>query len=560
MLRPLMRRLPRSLAPSFPVLVVLASLTTAPRAAAADPVPSDFPRLVLDTGRAQPPRPDPDALRFVVHGEEQIRLQAQRSFLLTPTASRIAGRPGLREDSIGQNAFVSHWLRVTPRLLVRDHLELVGQLDVVTGLLFGQTAHDTSADQTPRDEHNGYFNVQPRWLYAQYKLPFGLVRIGQQPNHWGMGILANDGDHPTLFGDYRYGSISERLLFATRPGGKDSDFVLAVAGDLVFRDPNARITRGQQAYQGVVAAYFERGQNKLGVFSTLRRQENSRISGSALFPYAETIDAFAVDLHGRVAAPLNSEENEFVFAEAEAVGILGSTSLLRTTDQARENAKTTVRSYGGAASIGYVSRAYEKGSKDIPFGKIVAQMELGYASGDADPNDGIQKRFVFDPNHRIGLLLFDEVLRFQTARSATAAQDPLLTNGNRPPAGADALPSNGGVFGAQYVNPTFLYRPRHWLDLKGGAVLAQATTDVVDPYRVAVNGAYVNARGGSPKPRDLGLELDAGAEARIPLEYGLLAQVGAQAGVLFPGRALANADGQGLGTQWIAIGRVGLLF
>ncbi len=568
MLRALMRRPSRSLAPSLPL--VLAAITTAPSAGAetkaslategADPVPSDFRRLVLDTGRAAPPRPEPDALRFVVHGEEQIRLQAQRSFLLTPTASRIASRPGLREDSIGQNAFVSHWLRVTPRLLVRDHLELVGQVDVVTGLLFGQLAHDTSADQTPRDEHDGYFNVQPRWLYAQYKLPFGLVRIGQQPNHWGMGILANDGDHPTLFGDYRYGSISERLLFATRPGGKDSDFVLSVAGDLVFRDPNARLTRGQQAYQGVVAAYFERGQNKLGVFSTLRHQENDRISGSALFPYAETIDAFAVDLHGRVAAPLNREEDELVFAEAEAVGIFGSTNLLRTTAQALEDTKTTIRSYGGAASLGYVSRAYEKASKEIAFGQIVAQVELGYASGDADPTDGVQKRFVFDPNHRIGLLLFDEVLRFQTARSATAARDPLLTNGDRPPAGSDALPSNGGVFGAQYVNPTFVYRPRHWLDLKGGAVLAQATSDVVDPYRVSVNGAYVNARGGSPKPRDLGLELDAGAEARIPLEYGLLAQVGAQAGVLFPGRALANAEGQGLGTQWIAIGRVGLLF
>ncbi len=560
MLRPPMRRLLRALALSLPLL----SLAAPARADESDDVPADLPRLLLDTGRAVPPTPDPDALRFVVHGEEQIRLQAQRSFPMVPTASRIAARPGLREDSLGQNWFVSHWLRVTPRLLVRDTLELVAQVDVVTGLLLGELAHDTSADQTPRDQLNGYYNVQPRWLYAQYKLPFGLVRIGQQPNHWAMGILANDGDHPTLFGDYRYGAISERLLFATRPGGKDSDFVLAVAGDLVFRDPNARLTRGEQAVQGVVAAYFERGQNKLGLFSTLRHQENDRTSGSALFPYADTIDAFAVDLHGRIATPVPGED-AFVYGEAEIATVFGSTNILRTPAQALEDSKTTIRSYGGAAAFGYVHRSWDrpatpKTPKGLPFGDVVAQMEIGYASGDADPYDGVEKRFVFDPNHRIGLLLFDEVLRFQTARSSTAAQDPLLTNGTRPAPGADRLPTNGGVAGAQYVNPTVVVRPKHWLDLKGGLVLAQASSDVVDPYRVVVNGAYVNYRGGSPKARDLGVEIDAGAEARVPLDYGLLAQFGAQAGVLFPGGALANDAGERLPPQWLAVGRLGLLF
>ena len=91
-----------------------------------------------------------------------------------------------------------------------------------------------------------------------------------------MGILANDGDHPLFFGDYRYGSISERLLFATKPGGKDSDFYLAVAGDLVYRDNNARLTRGDQALQAVLAAFWEKNGNKFGVFSTARHQENDR--------------------------------------------------------------------------------------------------------------------------------------------------------------------------------------------------------------------------------------------------------------------------------------------
>ncbi|MBX3187362.1 MAG: hypothetical protein KF819_10125 [Labilithrix sp.] len=574
----------RVLAPSLVAAVVLGA--GAARADDAE-VPSYLPRLVLDTGRRSIPPPDPEAIRFMLHGEHQIRWQMQRSFPLVPTASAVNAKPGLVGDSIGQNNFVHHWLRVTPRLQVRDYLELVGQADVLTGVLFGELAHDTRADLTPRDDYNGFSNVQLRWIYAQYTLPFGVIRAGQQPNHWGMGILANDGDHPPLFGDYRYGSISERILFATKPGGRDSDFYLALAGDLVYRDANARLTRGQQAFQGVLAAFYERGQNKLGVFSTARHQTNDKTSGSALFPYTDEIDALAVDVHGKLAVPLPGQD-AFFFGEVEAAYITGSTNVIRTQDQALDGTKTQIRSYGGAAILGVVHRSFATGvwsdahasdaareesakrtshrylgrpsAEGVPFGDLVAQIEIGYASGDADPYDGTQKRFVFDPNHKIGLLLFDEVMRFQTARSATAATDPLLTNANRPTPGIDLLPTNGGVSGAQYVNPTFIVRPRHFLDVKGGMVIAQTTADLVDPYRLATQGNYVSYTGGDRRKRDLGVELDAGVEARFPLEYDIKAVVGAQGGVLFPGSAFENERGERLPPQWIAVGRFGLVF
>jgi hypothetical protein len=546
-------------------------------------VPNDFPRLVFDTGRADVPPPDPDAYRFFVRGTYQLRYQAQRSFPLSATASAIDRKPGLIEQSIGQNHFLHHWLRLTPRLQLRDTVEIVGQLDLVTGLIAGETARDTRADETPRDTLNGFSNVQPRWLYADWRLPFGLLRVGQQPNHWGMGILANDGDHPPLFGDYRYGSISERILFATKPGGRDSNFYLAVAGDLVFRDQTARLTRGQKAFQGVLSAFYERGPNRVGIFSTFRHQENDKPSGRPVHSYTDELDAIAIDLHGRVVAKVPGDANAFIYGEAEAAYIIGSTNFVRTADQLRDNGRTAVRSYGGAAIVGVVHRTYAASANEDPrakpegaaaetgkktlgapdpraYGDLVAQVEVGYASGDADPYDGTQRRFLFDPNHRIGLLLFDEVLRFQTARAATAAMDPLLSNAARPTPGVDLLPSNGGVFAAQYINPTIVYRPRHWLDLKGGMVLAQSTSDVVDPYRLATGGSYVNYRGGDPRKKDLGVELDGGIESRIALRYGLTAQIGAQAGVLFPGGALEDANGVRLSTQWIAVGRLGLLF
>ena len=105
-----------------------------------------------------------------------------------------------------------------------------------------------------------------------------------------------------------------------------------------------------------------------------------------------------------------------------------------------------------------------------------------------------------------------------------------------------------------------IYRPMRWLDLKGGMLLAQTTADVVDPYRLATQGAAVNYRGGDAKRHDLGVELDGGVEGRFPLDYGVVATAGIQAGVLFPGAALADAGGDRMKLPWIGIARGGLLF
>lgn len=543
---------------SLPIALVFTPLLVAARAYAEEPsVPENLPRLIHDTGRTAEEPPEDDLLRLTAHGEYQARVQAMRSFLLTPTITRRIAQPTIVGDSIGQNAFLSHWLRVSPKLQIRKSIEIVTQLDLVTGLVLGDLAHDTSADETPRDSYNGFSNIQPRWAYVQFNTEIGVLRVGQQPNHWGLGILANDGDHPTLFGDYRYGAISERLLFATKPGGRNSPFTVAIAGDLVYRDRYATLTEGDHAYQGVLAAYYGEGQNMFGFFGTVRRQERDRMSSGST--YSEYIDAGAMDLFGRFAAPIPGQR-AYVFGAIEAALILGSTNVVRPSNGADSS---TIQSYGGAAQVGVVHEKYvaeTKSAQAHTFGDWVVQLEAGYASGDADPNDGKEHRFVFDPNHRVGLLLFDELMRWQTARAASAALDPNLTNSERPPPGSSLLPSNGGVFGAQYINPTAIVRPSRNLDLKAGAVLAQTTADLVDPYRVKTQGAYVNYRGGNAVRHDLGIELDLGVEARFPLDYAMSFVAGAQGGVLFPGGAFADASDKAMNPLWLAVGRMGLMF
>ncbi|HTQ45522.1 MAG TPA: hypothetical protein VMI75_22340, partial [Polyangiaceae bacterium] len=518
-----------------------------------DDVPADFNRLVLDTGRIPTAPAEPDLVRFQIHGEEQLRLQGMRSFPLDASATVVQAHPGAISDSLGQNTFLTHWLRITPILQITDKLTIIGQADL-SGLLVGDVAHDTWPDQTPRDSYDP--NLQPRWLYLEWLTPVGLLRVGQQGNHWGMGIVANDGDHPSLFGDYRYGNITEQILFATKPLGIDSPFVVALAGNVVYRDNFAILTNGDVAWQGILAAFYEQGPDMLGLYGVYRHQTHDR-SSEPNAPYTQFLDVGVLDVAGHFARPIElPRSTAFVFGSVEAALELGNTNIEQTFDYAN----TTIRAYGGAAVAGIVLASQQdvqahglKGERPDLWGRVVASIEAGYATGDANPYDGVEKRFVFDPNHKVGLLLFDEIMRWQTARASAAAQDANLSNGQRPPPGASLLPTNGGVFGAEYLYPTFVYRPRSWLDLKLGSVIAQTTADYVDPYRLVVTkGGYVNYQGGSSQRHDLGVELDGGLEARAALEHAMVLQVGCQAGVLLPGGALADASGTPMKPPWVA--------
>jgi hypothetical protein len=189
---------------------------------------------------------------------------------------------------------------------------------------------------------------------------------------------------------------------------------------------------------------------------------------------------------------------------------------------------------------------------------LVLAVEWGWASGDADPSDGVTTRFRFDPNHNVGLILFDEVMAWKSARSATIARDPSLAQ--RGILQIEEFSSNGSIFGATYLNPTVVYRPVRQVDLKAGAVIAQATADFVDPTRLVLDGRFVNFDGGTPSARDLGVELDAGIEYRAPLEHGMGLGLGAQGGVLFPGKAFDSADGRRLPTQYLGVLRLGFQY
>jgi len=446
------------------------------------------------------------------------------------------------------------WLRLGGQVTVGETLKLVAQADLLPRWILGDVAQGVSAaGDHARDDRVPSF-ARLRYLYVDWTTPIGLLRVGQVGNNWGMGILANNGDRPLLFGDYRFGSIVERIAFATRPFGKQSPFIIAIAGDAVMQDNTAKWSAGDRAYQMVVSALYEKGWDQLGFFGTRRwhdvRSEVSGIDGGKL-------NTWIADVAGKTARSV--ADDVFAYGAFEVAHVFGKTDAIRSTPEFNEQ---DISSWGAAAQLGIVKRAKGEPTKEgspATWGQMVAQIEGGYASGDANPYDGTVKRFTFDPNHQIGMVLFPYMLHFMTARAATNAQDPELLA--RPSPGSHLLVSNGGVFGATYLNPVFVYRPLPVLDLKAGAVIAVASSDVVDPYRTAVasSGGDQNYRGGSPKNRDLGIELDGGFEWRVRLRPVTL-QIGAQAGVFFPGRAFDDAKGNHAKPQSVVQGRFGVQF
>jgi hypothetical protein len=561
----------RSPTPARLHVPLAAALALAPTVAAAqNSAPSAAPSR--ETTPTSQPGTSPRAsgpqqanlLRIAVPGEWQVRGVALSEIPLATTPGTTA------PASLGQRSYFEQWFRFRPEMSVGGRFRVIAQFDVARGILFGESTRMVELSRDPRGTlltpfPYGAFDL--RWLYVDWALPFGVLRAGQQGSYWGLGIVANDGNHPQVFGDYRMGDIVERLAFATRPLGANSDFVLAVAGDLVYRDRLARlfeyevpIDHGEgvtmfpsrvlgadRALQGVLSVFYqdhactsECERKRVGVYAVYRDQVN-RV-GLDFGRAGDYLRVLVGDIFARWELP-TPDGRARVFAALEMAGIYGGTTLARNVVNQRQD----VIQFGCAFQLGL----------ERP-DRYIVTLEGGYASGDSNPVDGAQRRFTFNPDHRVGLILFPELIAWQTARSASIAVDERIVG--RPTPGAELLPSSGGVTNAAYLYPTAVVNLTRSLDVRAGMVLGVASTDFVDPTQFQLYGRARNFRGGDARARDLGVEFDLGLMGRAPLGGGITLTGGAQGGVLFPGHAFDDENGRSLPTLWLAQARGGLLF
>jgi hypothetical protein len=513
-------------------------LTTAVAVAAEPPPPPPastqaLPESVaLPATRVRDPIPEADAVKVRIDGEYEARQSFLTPLPLMPVDASSA--------SLDQTSRLFHWLRLRGLALFGTHWELRGEADVPRGMLYGQEPEAVPDNGTDFDRQQP-LRVQPRMLRLTLRGRLGEVSLGHTTVQLGMGLVDADGDQPRWFGTPDRPATYERLQLLS--GSADSTLRIGASADVLFDDGRLSLAEGDHALRVGLNARF--APNRRVRSELLARYEalgeRATLGGAQLF---------LLDLSGGFRSPIAGREGE-LFVEYEGAYRVGSVSEVTAFGTGPEQ---TLAALAFAARAGV---SLERVQAFRRFAQLVASIEWGIASGDADPTDDELHRFVMNPNHGVGLLLFSEILRFKTSR----AQALLERAGGRPGrARVQGLASRGGVAGASYLNPVLLVRPMPDLALKVGVVVASATTSVVDPSAVAAQAGRRNFDGGSARGRALGSELDLGAELTIPLDAPMLLRLSVEGALAFPGSAFADADGRGLGVQAITTCGLGLTF
>lgn len=465
-------------------------------------------------------------IRWTTPGSYRLRAVTVDDIPLDPEASVS-----------GQNHYGRHRLRLDPTLDAGDVLVHL-QLDVLTGQIWGDT-YAVGAEYVerrhgdPEEPLDGWTTVEPRMLWLEWRLPWLTLRAGQLGDQWGMGLLASDGQDPPAprsplgtpeparwverFGDPTNGDLVDRVQLEVAPfrsltRGWLGDLVLAGGADFVYQDEHASFLDGDSGYRFHGQLFYPGERAFLGFYGLHRRQTD--VDGDR---FVRT----ALDMTGRVRAPLYEFDAELRL-EGEVLYIFGDTNRVQPVD-APDGVE--LRQFGWAA----------RGEISWLCPRIAVALETGHASGDADPTDGTERALTLDPDHRVGVVLFDDALRFISLRAAERLADPERVG--VAPEGAERLPTDGAVRNAFYIAPAATWRPGAWR-LTLGTLVAWAAEPFLDPV------ATLEAGGTSRSHRNLDARHFYGWETDLRIHRDFVVPgvahvaVGAEGGLLVVGRAL----------------------
>jgi hypothetical protein len=488
-----------------------------------------LPMLFLAAAVAQDPAPpadpQPDEPFWQLSGEARLRGDHLSPFPL---------------DALGTPSEQGWW--ASSRLIagaegqLSDRLGLAVELESLNGLMAGDTTsvgtvRGEDSFAMARHDHRDLAKLLPRKAKLALAGPAGALNLGFDTNHWGVGILSNDGRGDLLFGDAWRGNVAARVGGALTPFSRRTEsrlrgLALLAAADLVVRDENAELFEGDRARQAQLGLLWRQPRLELGAVAAYRQQEDRLDPGR---PEELPSTTRVLPLDATFAwRPLDPEADLALLLEGEVARIQGHTSrpyTSETVDGAR------------VESLGAVLR----GRLDHRPSGLSAVVEGGYASGDNDMSDDVVRSFRFHSDHGVGLLLFEQVLPLLSARSADRAADPALLA--VPPAGTRYLVNQGEVSNAIYLFPALCYQPTEALELRAAWLHARSAGDLIDAYSTARAGGYNTGYDGEPvTSRHLGDELDLGLRGALDLGDRFDLLLGAEGGVFLPGAALAGLE------------------
>jgi hypothetical protein len=280
----------------------------------------------------------------------------------------------------------------------------------------------------------------------------GQLKFGRMGSHWGLGILANDGND----WDSDYGDTVDRIMFITKAGPiyvvpmidiiSAGPFQSNAANGLRAFDPRGNpvsLSQPSSIVDEAVLAVVYRGElSSGGAYGVFRQQPST------------SAQAFIGDLWGKTRIGSAQIEGEAVYLQA------------RIDNFVPPNTPPTLT----ATQWGFAVES------SLPLGHLTPGLNFGAASGgsSSEPANGSLNDFQFAPDYHIALLLF----RY-------------INPGGTP----NSLP---GVTNAIYARPQVKYELFDNFTLDGALVYAQTVASAVTYNR----GPY-------------GYELDLGATWRL---------------------------------------------
>ena len=155
-------------------------------------------------------------------------------------------------------------LRLEPTINVTEQVRVKAQLDVFDNMVLGSTPRATTLIEAPAAPpqlrraavgvlasvssrrsagiNSVYDSIRAKRAWAEVRTPFGELRFGRMPSHWGIGMLVNNGDCL----DCDFGVNADRVMFATKLWGH----FIAFMWDWVATGPTTQLIGPQQG-QGV---------------------------------------------------------------------------------------------------------------------------------------------------------------------------------------------------------------------------------------------------------------------------------------------------------------------
>jgi len=326
----------------------------------------------------------------------------------------------------GVRSFIDMRLRLVPHLRINNSVHVYADFDVLDALAFGgnpaggnpdilQAIGQQQADGTlfnepvgltggvlPGEDYRDSLFARRAWVEVYTK--YVDIKLGRMASHWGMGLLANDGNCDTC----DYGDIVDRLMISTSAIDpvRISFAIDTRAEGFINRDDDTHSLLLQGGYLHEVW--------KVGAYVRWTRRPSNKMN----------------ILHGDI---WGSAKLGPLFVEAEGLIAWGQAE---TSDIGVEDLR--ILSGGGALNATLSVSPWQAG------------LSLGVATGDKDPLDNKWHTMRFDRDYDVGLLMFEHPLpQFQVGDAANAADGPL---GN-----VDASQANTfeGVSNALYIQPRF---------------------------------------------------------------------------------------------------------